>query len=145
MPKGITISQDLRERVVEAYKAGQSTMQEVADRFAVKRNWVNEIIQRYNQTGSVAASLRGGGAIAKLEVEDYQVLADIIKTENDATLAEIAAQLAERTGVVVSPPTICRALQKMGLSRKKNAARRQTRYRSSAAAKTRISTPAVGN
>ena len=39
MPKGITISQDLRQRVVEAYQAGQSTMQEIADRFAVKRGW----------------------------------------------------------------------------------------------------------
>ena len=94
-------------------------MQEVADRFAVKRGWVNEIIQRYNQTGSVAASPRGGGATAKLIDEDYQVIAEIIKHQNDATLAEIAAQLAERTGVIVSLPTVCRALQKMGLSRKK--------------------------
>jgi predicted DNA-binding protein YlxM (UPF0122 family) len=42
--------------IVEAYKAGQSTMQEVADRFAVKRGWVNEIIQRYNQTGRALGS-----------------------------------------------------------------------------------------
>lgn len=123
MPKGITISEDLRQRVVEVYKAGQSTMQEVADRFAVKRGWVNAIIQRYNQTGSVAASRRGGGATAKLIDEDYQVIADIIKHQNDATLAEIAEQLGEQTGVVVSLPTMCRALQKMGISRKKNSAR----------------------
>jgi transposase len=123
MPKGITISEDLRQRVVEAYQAGQSTMQEVADRFAVKRGWVNEIVQRYNQTGSVAPSPRGGGATAKLIDEDYQVIAEIIKHQNDATLAEIASQLAQRTGVVVSLPTICRTLQKMGLSRKKNSAR----------------------
>jgi transposase len=59
-------------------------MQEVADRFAVKRGWVNEIMQRYNQTGSVAASPRGGGATAKLIDEDYQVIAEIIKHQNDA-------------------------------------------------------------
>jgi transposase-like protein len=44
MPKGITISEDLRERVVSAYQTGQGTMQEVAERFAVKRGWVNEIV-----------------------------------------------------------------------------------------------------
>jgi transposase len=123
MPKGITISEDLRQRVVEAYQAGQSTMQAIADRFAVKRGWVNEIVQRYKRTGSVAPSPRGGGATAILIDEDYEVIAEIIKHQNDATLAEIAAQLAEQTGVVVSLPTICRALQKMGLSRKKNSAR----------------------
>jgi transposase-like protein len=43
MPKGITISEDLRERLVSAYQTGQSTMQAIAVRFAVKRGWVNEI------------------------------------------------------------------------------------------------------
>ncbi|CAN1210292.1 Transposase [Tumidithrix helvetica PCC 7403] len=124
MPKGITISQDLRQRVVETYLAGQSTMQEVADRFEVKRGWVNEIVQRYKLTGSVAPSPRGGGAPAILVDEDYQVLAEIIKQQNDATLAEIATQLAEHTGVLVSVPTMSRAVNKMGFSRKKNSARR---------------------
>lgn len=120
MPKGITISEDLRERVVSAYQTGQSTMQEVAERFAVKRGWVNEIVQRYKSTGSVAPSPRGGGAVAKLGEEHYSVLAEIVERQNDATLAEIAVQLAERTGIVVSQATICRVLQKMELSRKKS-------------------------
>jgi transposase len=120
MPKGITISEDLRERVVSAYQTGQGTMQAIAERFAVKRGWVNEIVQRYKSTGSVAASPRGGGAVAKLSEEHYPVLADIVERQNDATLAEIAVQLAERTGIVVSQATICRVLQKMALNRKKN-------------------------
>ncbi|WP_019500273.1 IS630 transposase-related protein [Pseudanabaena sp. PCC 6802] len=119
MPKGITISEDLRARVVAAYQSGQTTMQAVAERFAVKRGWVNEIVQRYKRTGNVAPSPRGGGAIAKLGEQHYPVLADIVERQNDATLAEIAVQLAERTGVKVSPATICRTLQKIELSRKK--------------------------
>jgi transposase len=124
MPKGITISQDLRQRVVATYLAGQSTMQEVADRFEVKRGWVNEIVQRYKRTGSVDPSPKGGGAPAILMDKDYQVLAEIIKQQNDATLAEIATQLAEHIGVLVSVPTISRAVNKLGFSRKKNSARR---------------------
>jgi transposase len=120
MPKGITISEDLRTRVVTAYQSGQTTMQAVADRFAVKRGWVNEIVQRYKRTGSVAPSPRGGSALAKLGEAYYPVLVDIVAQHNDATLAEIAVQLAERTGVKVSQATICRALQKIELSRKKN-------------------------
>lgn len=120
MPKGITISEDLRQRVVETYQLGGSTMQEVANQFKVKRGWVNQIVQRFKETGSVKRSPIGGGASAKLIEEDYQVLVEIIQNQNDITLAEIAVQLAERTGVVVSLSTICRALQKMKLSRKKN-------------------------
>lgn len=127
MQTGKAYSQDLRERVIEAYQGGTGTMQAVAERFAVSRNWVNNLVQRQKQTGNVAAKPHGGGAQAKLRVEHYQVLEEIIISQNDATLGEISERLAEMTGVVVSQPTICRALQKIKLSRKKNIAHLQTR------------------
>ena len=46
MKKGKPYSQDLRERVITAYQAGESTMREVAVRFSVSCTWVNELVQR---------------------------------------------------------------------------------------------------
>ena len=41
MKKGKPYSQDLRERVIAAYQAGESTMREVAARFSVSCTGVN--------------------------------------------------------------------------------------------------------
>jgi hypothetical protein len=46
-------------------------------------------------------------------------LAELVAEKNDATLAEYADRLAERTGTRRSPSAICRALQALGLVRKK--------------------------
>ena len=94
-------------------------MREVAERFAVSCTWVNELVQRQKRTGSIAVKPHGGGAPAKLTAAHYPVLEAIIEAQNDVTLAEIRQRLAERTGVLVSQPTICRALAKIKLTRKK--------------------------
>jgi transposase len=38
-------------------------MKEVADRFAVSRSWVNNLVQRQKQTGGVAAKPHGGAGL----------------------------------------------------------------------------------
>lgn len=48
----------------------------------------------------------------------------LVAEANALTLAEYAGRLAERAGVRVSGPTICRALRQLGLVRKKPSARR---------------------
>jgi transposase len=51
------------------------------------------------------------------------VLVGLVAEQNDATLAQYCARLAERTGVRVSEAAVCRALIRLGLSRKKDSAR----------------------
>lgn len=94
-------------------------MREVAARFSVSCTWVNELVQRQKKTGSFAVKPYGGGAEAKLTSEHYPILEEIINDQNDLTLAEISQKLVEKTEVKVSQSTICRALQKMKLTRKK--------------------------
>ena len=127
MQTGKAYSQDLRERVIAVYQEGKSTMEEVAKRFAVSRSWVNNLVQRQKQTGSVAAKPHGGGAVAKVNATHYSILEEIIDGQNDLTLLEIKQRLAEKTGILVSQSTICRALQEIELTRKKNFSCRQTR------------------
>lgn len=120
-------------------------MKEVADRFAVSRSWVNNLVQRQKQTGSVAAKPHGGWAVAKVNATHYPILEAIIDGQNDLTLLEIRQKFAAKTEVLVSQSTICRALQEIELTRKKNFSCRQTRKWSSQTVETRISTDDVGN
>jgi transposase len=94
-------------------------MQEVAKRFAVSRSWVNNLVQRQKQTGSVEAKPHGGGAVAKVTAAHYPILEEIIDGQNDLTLLEISQRFAKKTEVKVSQSTICRALQEIELTRKK--------------------------
>jgi transposase len=119
MQTGKAYSQDLRERVIAVYQEGKSTMEAVAERFAVSRSWVNNLVQRQKQTGSVAAKPHGGGAVAKVTATHYPILEAIIDAQNDVTLLEIKQKFAEKAGILVSQSTICRALQEIELTRKK--------------------------
>lgn len=61
----------------------------------------------------------GGGTPPKLT--DYvPTLEQLLEEKNDATLPELCQKLKERTGISVSPSTLCRFLQKLNLTRKKN-------------------------
>jgi transposase len=50
-------------------------------------------------------------------------LTALVAEQNDATLAQYRTRLAERTGVGVNEAAVCRALTRLGLSRKKDLAR----------------------
>jgi len=119
MQTGKAYSLDLRERVIAVYQEGKSSMEAVAERFAVSRSWVNNLVQRQKQTGSVAAKPHGGGAVAKVTATHYPIIEAIIDGQNDLTLLEISQKFAEKTGILVSQSTICRALQEIELTRKK--------------------------
>ena len=47
------------------------------------------------------------------------MLRDLVAADNDATLAEYAAAFTARTGHAVSGPMVCKALERLGLGRKK--------------------------
>ncbi|PZV16485.1 MAG: hypothetical protein DCF20_08205 [Pseudanabaena sp.] len=117
MQTGKAYSLDFRERVIAGYQKGKTTMKEVANRFAVSRSWVNNLVQRQKQTGSVSA--KPHGAVAKVNSTHYPILEAIIDGQNDVTLLEIRQRFAEKTEILVSQSRICRALQEIELTRKK--------------------------
>jgi transposase len=60
-----------------------------------------------------------GGPAPRLDAAALAKLRAIVTEANDLSLAEYATKLAARTGVTASGPTICRALRKLELPRKK--------------------------
>lgn len=65
----------------------------------------------------------GGGRVAKLSIEQEQVLVELVAEDNDAILVELCARLEQQTGVRVSRATMGRIVQKLKLTRKKKLSR----------------------
>lgn len=117
MPK--PISNDLRERIIKFYENhADYTQPELAAEFAVSLSFVEKLLGRWRTTGSWAALPHGGGRVATL-THHAPTLQKLVRAQPDATLAELQQRLARRTKSPVSAATVCRALQRLQLRRKK--------------------------
>jgi transposase len=110
-------STDLRERVLAAYEAGEGSQAEVARRFRVGERtlarWLRAVRTEGRRVPKLPTRSRApvGGAAA--------VLGELVTEQNDATLAEYVERLAARSGIRRSLASVCRALKRLGLVRKK--------------------------
>lgn len=113
-------SPDLRIRIVKACNEDKLSIREAARLFKVGKNFVCNLLKLYRTTGDVSPRPHGGGMPSKLNASHIDALKAIVAENNDATLEELAELLEQRTGLKVSPSTICRQLQKLNLTLKKN-------------------------
>jgi transposase len=119
------ISLDLRERIVRVYQEEEATQQEVADRFQVSVSSVKRFLRVCRKTGKVEARPPGGGTPGKLHEIGQHTLKEVAHRQKDWIQEEMAEELAARTGIEVSQPTISRYLERLGITRKKKRNRRQ--------------------
>lgn len=113
-------SMDLRQRVIDAYKAKQGSQRQIADRFQVSLSFVKRLVCRYRDTGQVTPLPHAGGAIAKIKVSDLSAVQQLVDEQPDAILQELCERFASRSGIEVSVPTMHRAVKKLDLTSKKN-------------------------
>jgi transposase len=113
-------SMDLRERVARAWDA-VGDADEVAATFAVSRAWVHRLIQRRRETGSLAPRKQTKFRARVLAGQEAR-LAALITANPDATLTEIRDALPTTAGL----STLWRAIDRLGLTVKKNGTRRRT-------------------
>lgn len=109
------ISIDLRIRIVSAVQAGEYSLSELAELFAVDLSTIVRLLQRFRRTGSVQPKAHGGGARPKLDAEAASRLLELVRQQSDATLAELRSRL----GIACSTMTIFRALRRHLITRKK--------------------------
>jgi transposase len=118
---------DLRQRIVDAYRKGEGSVRELARRFVVSPNTVQNYLNLERETGSVAPRPHGGGPAPKLDDAGVQEVRTLIEEKNDRTLDEIAKELETRRSVHVGRTTVWRALDRLGLPRKKRRFARASR------------------
>ena len=117
MPK--PYSADLRERVLLADEAGLPPAA-IAQRFGVGLATVYLWRQQAHAQGRRCAKPHGGGRARGIDAAGEAILRALVAERNDRTLDEYREQLAVRSGgPPVSRPTLCRALRRLRLWRKK--------------------------
>ena len=109
-------SMDLRERVVAACDRGEGTREEIAQRFCVGIAWVSRLLQRRRQTGSIEPKPHGGGQKPAFDPPASARLRQAVADCPDATLEELRAA----TGIACGTSAVHRALERLGLPRKKS-------------------------
>ena len=109
-------SMDLRERVVAACDARDGTREQIAARFSVSVSWIRGLMKRRRDTGSIAPRPRGGGRPPAFDAGAAGRLREAVRADSDATLEE----LGRAAGVACSPAAVYRALNRLGITRKKS-------------------------
>jgi len=112
-------STDLREKIALAYEHNDYTLDEVAELFAVGRRTVARFVQKRRAGLSLAPQPHAGGYPTALTARTLSTLRDKVVESPDATLSELACYLKTEVRVQVHLSTVCRALQRLGLPRKK--------------------------
>ena len=108
---------DLRERVIRAVEADEPR-EAVAARYEVSVPTIERWVRLKRETGGLARR-RVPGALAVKTVGLAAALPERLAGHADATLAEHCAWWRAASGFEVSPATMCRALARLGWTRKK--------------------------
>jgi transposase len=112
-------SQDLRDRVLAAYDRGMQTGP-IATIFRVSPAWARRVKQRRRETGQTTPRKMGGPWALKI---DRVRLAELVRADPDATLAELRDRLGIRCGI----STISTALKRLGFTFKKRRSTQRSR------------------
>ena len=116
------LSKDIRERIVSAYEAGNTSIRKVAARFSVSKNTVQKLVTQKRETGNISPNKARGGKPGQLEKCEKGIVA-MVEEHSDYTLSEYCEVWEERSGIRVSESVMCRFLGKLRLTRKKKTQR----------------------
>ena len=119
------LSNDLRQRILEAVDNHECSRRKLAARFSVNVSTITRLLQLRRQTGSSEPRPHGGGGAPALDRGGLERLRKLVEQTPDATLEALRQEM----GISGSVMIICRALQKLGLPLKKkspHAAERDT-------------------
>jgi len=127
-------SWDLRQRIIDAIDQQIDTYQEIAEAFGVHESFIYKLLRQRRETGDLSPLPHGGGATAKLDDAQLNMLNQLVAEFPDATLEELRQLLKKKIRVKTSVSTVWRALEKLSQTRKKSPAARRKPIRKSAPA-----------
>lgn len=111
-------SVELREKIVAAHVEKNISIRKVANIFSVTKSLVQKLVKQQELDGNLQPKRRGKPQFSHLTNADTE-LRELVEAHPDATLIELCELFADKTGNWVGRSAMCRALQKLGLNRKK--------------------------
>ncbi len=119
---------DIRQKILDAYNNNEGSQRKLAKRFRVSLSFVQSLLKRYRETGSVKPKPHGGGQTAKLTPQQLALVPQLVKEDNNATLDELCEKLYQKTQVRISRATMGRVLQTFKIPRKKSSTGEKKRH-----------------
>ena len=116
----MTISEETRERVVQAYLSGKGSMPYIADLFGVSLPSVKKWVSIYRKTGTYMTGKVSPGRPRLYTQEEERVILSFFTEQTSLTIVGASLLLEEKTKTYIHPKTISRILQNNGWTRKKN-------------------------
>jgi transposase len=110
-------SEDLRRRIVSAVQRGMSNSQ-AARTFSVSLSSVKRYVNKADRGGSLAPK-KSPGSAPKLDEKARELLEDDLQERPYLTLQDRCEYVEVMTGLSVSRSTMCRAIARIGSTRKK--------------------------
>lgn len=117
------LSEDLRQRIIEARSKGAGTG-EVCQRFRVSRKSVERFWNQHRQSGHCRPKQMGGYKKSRLKPHEKK-LKRWIAQQPDLTLVELQQRCQTQLDVRIGLTALWHRLDRLGLSYKKNDARRR--------------------
>src|SRR5262245_17128127 len=107
----------VRRQLVQAYQRRLGSQRALADAFGVSPSFVKKVLRRYRTTGHLTPKPPNGRQKPRLDVAAQAMLRSLVQMQPESTLEELCTSVAATTGIQVSVATMCRQLQRLGLSR----------------------------
>jgi transposase len=117
------LSEDLRRRIIEARQAGAGSV-EVSERFRICRQTVARLFGQFERTGKWAPKQIGGYRRSRLAPHS-RMIDRWISRKADISLVELRERCQTELGITIGLNALWHQLRRMGLSSKKNDARRR--------------------
>ena len=110
---------DLRWRIVWQRNVNSCSIKEISKNLSVSSSTVWRILDRFQRTGNVDTTKRVNNHVKLLHEHDVFLLVQLICENPSIYLREVQLEIQRVTGTLVSAPTLCRTLKKLGFTRKK--------------------------
>lgn len=109
------LSQDLRERIVAAYSAGDGSYEELGARFSVSKSVVGKLVRQHREHGTLDTFVSRCGRKPAISGKTADRLREHLEKYPDATVPERRAALRLKC----TEKTVWQTLRKMGWRYKK--------------------------
>jgi transposase len=130
-------SNDLRQKIVEAYERGEGSIRGIAQRFLVSPDTVRRLLKQYRLTGDLSPKKCGNPQKTVLSMHEAVAL-KVVEEHPDWTLWQYCEVLTEQLGVNVSTSMMGRFCQQHQLTLKKNLSQPKGRHLKGAARASRV-------
>lgn len=111
-------SLDVRQKIVEAYQQGNTSIRAVAQQFLVSTNTVQRLLNQYRTTGDLSPQKLGTKRKSVLS-EHHKAALEVVEEHPDWTLWQYCEYLTEKLGVNVSTSMMDRFCHQNNLTLKK--------------------------